>query len=61
MTRTVFGWTVNVPLGKMGGAQPSANFMRANQELTQQFRMLCDWEFRDAIYDYKSAMSKEDT
>ena len=61
VTRTVFGWTVNVTLGKMGGAQPSPNFMRANQELTQQFHMFCDWEFRDAIYDYKSAMSKEDT
>ena len=60
-TRTVFGWTVNGPLGRMGGAQPSANFMRADQELTQQFRMFCNWEFCDSIYDDRPAMSREDT
>ena len=59
-TRTVFGWTVNGPLGRMGGAQPSANFIRADQELTQQFRMFCNWEFCDSIYDDTPAMSKED-
>ncbi|XP_015761459.1 PREDICTED: uncharacterized protein LOC107340608 [Acropora digitifera] len=45
----------------MGGAQPSANFMRTDQEPTQQFGMFCNWEFCDSIYDYKPAMSKEDS
>ena len=58
--KTVFGWTINGPLGRFGASQPSVNFIRADKELSQQFRMFCNWESCDSVYDDKPAMSKED-
>ena len=58
--KTVFGWTINGRLGRFGASQPSVNFIRADKELSQQFRMFCNWEFCDSVYDDKPAMSKED-
>jgi len=59
-TRTIFGWTVNGPMVRMGQPQPVCNFVKANEELSQQFRTFCDWEFSDSICVSKPAMSKED-
>ena len=59
-TRTIFGWTVNGPLVRMGQPQPVCNFVKADEELSQQFRTFCNWEFSDSICVDKPAMSKED-
>ena len=59
-TRTIFGWTVNGPLVRMGQPQPVCNFVKADEELNRQFRTFCDWEFSDSICVSKPAMSKED-
>ena len=59
-TRTIFGWTVNGPLVRMGQPQPVCNFVKADEELNQQFRTFCNWEFSDSIYVSEPAMSKED-
>ena len=59
-TRTIFGWTVNGPVVRMGQPQPVCNFVKADEELTQQFRTFCDWEFSDSICANKPAMFKED-
>ena len=59
-TRTIFGWTVNGPLVRMGQPQPVCNFVKADEELSQQFRTFCNWEFSDSICADKPAMSKED-
>lgn len=59
VTTTVFGWTVNGPLGRMGGEQSSTNSIRAHKELIEQFRRFCDWEFYDSICDNRPAMSKK--
>jgi len=56
----IFGWTVNGPLVKMGQPQPVCNFVKADEELSQQFRTFCGWEFSDSICVSKPAMSKED-
>lgn len=44
----------------MGQPQPVCNFVKADEELSQQFRMFCNWEFSDSICVDKPAMSKED-
>jgi len=59
-TRTIFGWTVNGPMVRMGQPQPVCNFVKADEELSKQFRTFCDWEFSDSICVSKPAMSKED-
>ena len=49
-TRTIFGWTVNGPLVRMGQPQPVYNFVKDDEERSQQFRTFCDWEFSDSMY-----------
>ena len=56
VTRTIFGWTINGPLVRMGQPRPVCNFVKADEELSQQFRTFCNWE----LCVDKPAMSKED-
>lgn len=59
-TQTIFGWTVNGPLVRMVQPQPVYNFIKADEELSQQFYTFCYWEFLDSICANEPAMSKED-
>ena len=59
-TRTLFDWTVNGPWVRMGQPRSVCNLVKADEELSQQFRTFCNWEFSDAICVEKPAMSKED-
>jgi len=59
-TRTVFSWTMNGPVVRMGQPQPVCSFVKADEKLSQQFRTFYDWEFSDSICVNKPAMSKED-
>ena len=60
-TRTVFGWVVNGPLGRAQAADTrTANFIKADVELSEQFRKYCNMEFSDSIYSNKSSMSQND-
>ena len=45
---------------RIGQPQPLCNFVKADEELGQQFRTFCNWEFLDSISIDKPAMSKED-
>ena len=59
--RTVFGWTVNGPLGrKSDGASRTANLIRGDIQLEKQFKKFCEQEFSDSIVDATAQMSRED-
>lgn len=58
--RTVFGWTINGPLERKGNSARTANFIRADNEFSQQFAKFCNLEFSDSVYDKDPGMSKED-
>ena len=58
--RTMFGWTINGPLERKGNSPRTANFIRTDNELSQQFAKFCNLEFSDSVYDKDSGMSKED-
>ena len=50
MVRTVFGWTVNGPLGrKRNYARHTINFIRRDAQLEKQFKKFCETEFGDPI------------
>ena len=56
-SRTVFGWIVNGRLGRtQRSATRTANFIRTNVELSEQFRSYCNMEFNDSIYDRKHSL-----
>ena len=57
-TRTVFGWAINGPLGRVGAHRSTANFIEA--ELNQQFERFCNLEFNDVTYKPRLAMSPND-
>ena len=59
-TRTVLGWVLNDPLGRRTNQTRTANFIKADVELNQQFERFCDLEFNDSIYDPKTSMSQND-
>lgn len=60
-TRTVFGWVVNGPLGRaQTSATRTASFIKADVDLSDQFRKYCNMEFNDSIYSRKSSMSLND-
>ena len=53
-TRTIFGWVVNGPLGRVQGSNfYTANFIRADTELSEQFQSYCNMEFNDSVYGGK--------
>ena len=50
-TRTVFGWVMNGPLGRaQRSVARTANFIKADVELSDQFWKYCNMEFNDSIY-----------
>ena len=59
--RTIFGWTINGPLGRSVRQIHSANFIRADHALSQQFEEFCNAEFNDSAFDSKLEMSQEDS
>ncbi|XP_028413652.1 uncharacterized protein LOC114536505 [Dendronephthya gigantea] len=59
--RTVFGWTINGPLGRNKTARRRANFIRSDHDLNEQFQTFCNMEFNDSVYDTKLEMSVEDS
>ena len=49
--RTTLGWVVNGPLGKVMNANTrTANFIKADLWLNEQFQSYCDMEFNDSAY-----------
>ena len=60
-TRTIFGWVVNGPLGRVQDSSSyTANFIRADTELSEQFRSYCNMEFNDSVYGGKPSLSQND-
>ncbi|XP_068716993.1 uncharacterized protein [Montipora capricornis] len=59
--KTIFGWTLNGPLDRKGNSRCTANFIKADEELSQQFTRFCNQEFSDSAYDKDAAPSKEDS
>ena len=59
--RTVFGWTMNDPLGReRTGGNHTDNLMKWDFELEEQFKRFCNQEFSDSIVDTDMQMSKDD-
>ena len=56
----MFGWTINGPLEGKGNYLCTANFIKADHELSQQFAKFCDLEFSDSAYSNDPGISKED-
>lgn len=55
---TILGWVVKGPLGRAQASTPAtANFIRADAELTEQFQSYYNMEFNDFIYSNNSSMS----
>ena len=60
-TRTTLGWVVNGPLGKVTNANTrTANFIKADLQLNEQFQSYCDMEFNDSAYNETKLMSAND-
>ena len=59
--RTVFGWTVNGPLGRESNmARHTTNFIRRDAQLDKQFKKFCGMEYSDSIVDTTTQMSRDD-
>ena len=58
--KTVFGWTINGPLGRNAGLYRAANSIRVDSTLNEQFKRFCNIEFNDSTFDNNVAMSVED-
>ena len=54
---TMFGWMINSPLERKGNYLHTANFIRADDELSQQFAKFCSLKFSNYIYDNDHALS----
>ena len=60
-SRTVFGWVVNGPLGRtLSSTTHTANFIRTNVELSEQFCSYCNMEFNNTIHGSKHSLSQND-
>ena len=61
VVRTVFGWTMNDPLGReRTRGNHTDNLMKWDFELEEQFKRFCNQEFSDSIVDTDMQMSKDD-
>ena len=59
--RTVFGWTINGPLGREStGGSHTVNLVKGDIELEEQFKRFCNQEFSDSIADTAMQMSEDD-
>ena len=60
-TQTIFGWVINGPLGRVQDlGLHTANVIRADAELDDQFRRYCNMEFNDSVYCGKPLLSQND-
>ena len=59
-TRTIFGWTLNGPLGRNQPKISTANFIDTNADLSKKFEDFCNLEFNDSSYEPKMSMSQND-
>jgi len=60
-TRTTLGWVVNGPLGKVTNTNTcTANLIKADLRLNEQFQTYCDMEFNDLAYSEARSMSAND-
>lgn len=57
----IFGWTLHSPLDLKENSRRTANFIKADKELSQQFTRFCNQEFSDSVYDKDAGLSKEDS
>ena len=60
VVRTIFGWTINGPLGRNGRENHCTNFIRADHALSKQFEKFCNAEFNDSAFNNSLEMSQED-
>ena len=59
--RTILGWVINGPLSKITNANTrTANFIKADQTLNEQFQSYCNMEFNDSAYSAGISMSAND-
>ena len=58
--KTIFGWTINGPLGRNGLSRRCANFRRSDPGLDDQFKRFCNMEFNDVAVGSNLEMSVED-
>lgn len=57
-TRTTLAWVVNGPLGKVTNDNTrTANIIKANLRLNEQFQSYCDVEFNNSAYSEAKSMS----
>ena len=60
-TRTTPSWVVNGPLGKVTNTNTrTANLIKADLRLHEQFQTYCDREFNDSAYSEARSMSAND-
>ena len=59
--RTVFGWTINGPLGREStGGSHAINLVKGDIELEEQFKGFCNQQFSDSLADTAKQMPKDD-
>ena len=59
--RTVFGWTLNGPLGREStGGSHTVNLVKEDIELEELFKSFCNQEFSDSNADTAMQMSRDD-
>jgi len=57
----LFGWVINGPLGRVQDSSSySANVIRADTELSEQFRSYCNMEFNNSVFGGKPSLSQND-
>ena len=59
-TRTIFGWVLNVPLGRRESKASTANFIDTSAKLSKQFEDFCNLEFNVSSYEPRASMSQND-
>ena len=57
--KAIFGWTLNGPLDRKGNSCRTANFIKADKELSQQFTRFCNQEFSDSAHDKEQRCPKK--
>ena len=58
--RTLLGWTINGPLGRMNHSNRTSNRIQSHVELDVQFHNFCEMEFNDSQFSITKEMSQED-
>ena len=58
--RTLFGWAINGPLGRMSTSTRTSNRIQSSSELNVQFGKFCEMEFNDSQFSIEKTMSQED-